>query len=417
MATRDEFQPFDVWLPSFLKAETQKDGRIWVKGIATTGKKDLQGEDVNLSGLDWDYAVENGAWFDTDHDPSPEAGRGRLTKVVPQYHYTDPVDGKRKVGAYVEGYLYPTKENEALRDLLEAMDNVGDKDGIGLSIRGPIQARSKDGKTIAKGVVRSIAITRQPVNTDTRLGLLSKSLATAQKSLDAGDIAPSTSGGSGAALLRQDLSRKPTRSNPMKRSKKEWFDALPEEQRKALVKSGYSAEDEGEGEKDEDEQDDLEKSLKDNDEMSKALDTLGEHLARGAGILVVEKDGTTSAKVEGIDEMSKALATTLKGVNALVEDNRALRAGLDELCKAMNRPALPRAVRNAGEPVAKPNPADGDSLSVQEASSLVMGEFNKALEKGDSQRATELRALNAAIGVNGPGARVLRGDLMKRLGQ
>lgn len=413
-STKD-FGGFNLWLPfEFEKGgevdRDPKDKRIWIKGIATTANEDLQGESVNLNGLDWDYAVKTKAWFDTDHNPNPEAGRGRLTKVVPNKRYKDPVDGKTKTGAYVEGYLYPTEENQALADLLAKMDEVGDEDGIGLSIRGPIQARTGPGnRTIAKGVVRSIAITRQPVNTDTRLSLMefSKSLATVQKSLEAGEVLPSSGGGSGAALLRQDLSTRRSNKAMKKKDRKAFFNSLSAEQQKALKDNGFK-DDEGE---DEDEREDgMEKALSDANEFVKSINGLSEHLDEGGKIAFLDSDGSAVAKVEGLAEMSKAVA-------AFGKLQTHIAGQLDELCKALNKPHLPRAVK-AGEAVEHTNLlSTGDFVSLADAQSQVMAEFQKAIGSGDQNRAQKLAASNAHLGAASVRGRVSKDELKKALGQ
>lgn len=419
MVTGQHFGDFDVWLrleamKSVAPTHTDADGRIWVKGIATTPKRDYEGQDVDLDGLDWDYAVENKAWFDSDHDPSPEGGRGRLTKVKPKVRYTD-VDGKQKVGAYVEGYLYPTEENRRLKELLEAMDRVGDAEGIGLSIRGPIKALAGPNKeTIAKAVVRSIAITRQPVNNETRLGLLSKSLATANKALDAGAPMPGTGGGTGAPLLRQDLQGGSVRNRrgKMKKSPKEFLalhGAAVEDEAKALTVAkalGYDPDKEYD-----DDEGGMSKAMKDADEMLKALGPISEHLSRNGVVDLLPADARQAVDAEPAlraltdahGELCKGLKAGTDAIGALGELVKSLSGELAEVkaqhaevVKALGVPALPKGVREGGE-VVRPEGDLGDIVDRRVAEAELVKAFGAANKAGDKVRASELATLKTQV--------------------
>ena len=88
-------------------------------------------------------------------------------------------------GHWAEGYLLENVlKAETIWQLGSALQKSGDR-RLGFSIEGKIERRSgPDYKTIAKAKVRNVAVTHCPVNTDTQLDILAKSLVAAGNSPD-----------------------------------------------------------------------------------------------------------------------------------------------------------------------------------------------------------------------------------------
>lgn len=206
--TKDTIESWEFWTP--LSKAVEKDGRRWIKGVASTEDKDLQGEVVKQGGIDFSYFEEYG-FFNNDHKPGPENKVGEPTLCK---HRAD--------GLYVEGFLYV--ENEAANgiwNLIKSLKASGSSREMGMSLQGKTRLRA--GKTILKSWVQDIAITAAPINTHTWVDIL-KSLSGAWcvnpseeecvncracevgKALVAGHGNPTATGGvSGEALRTESL--------------------------------------------------------------------------------------------------------------------------------------------------------------------------------------------------------------------
>lgn len=397
-----------------VKGDDGKDypARLWVKGWATTEHKDLQGETILTSGLKTQYLLARG-WFDDDHDQTTAGGLGRVTVAR-----VGKKDGKS--GLYIEGYLYGKfKKARDIYALLQAVDAAGDSaDGmIGLSIKGPVVARdSKDRTTVAEAIPMSIAITRHPVNTHTDLGVLVKSLTGLQKSLDAGHPVPSVDGGgSGAALLRQDIagrdSGRKRRKGPMKLTAKDF-----------LVKKGITAPDsltdplakaagwDPDKEYEDDDEEDTEKSLATLERQIQALAVVGEHLSKGLDVELLNPEAQ-----QGYDVLAKsavdAMNDTRDTIAELVRINTAqseviksfgdrmdtLAANQDQINKALRIPAAPKAVA-AGEVVDSPTEGNKPKTADrQETLDQIQKSAEAAVRSGQRELAGELSKLYTAV--------------------
>ncbi len=160
-------ETFNCWVPAsaLSKGGSAKsaDGRRYIQGIASTDTSDLQGETVDPAGIDFGYFVKNG-YFNWDHQQDPNARIG------------EPLDCKvTKNGLWVKGYLY--NENKIAEQVWEQMNSLEASKAsrkMGFSIEGKVRRRS--GKKIEKCWIQNIAITAQPVNTNTWAEIV-KSLA------------------------------------------------------------------------------------------------------------------------------------------------------------------------------------------------------------------------------------------------
>lgn len=141
-----------------------------IGGIVSTDGIDRQGEVLVQEGLDFEPFLKGG-WFNDNHDSQT----GALVGYPEMVELRTSPSGRR--GWYVEGYLLKghTRSDE-IWNLANALQKSGRS--LGFSVEGGIVERDPtDPKRVLKAVVREVAITRCPVNTETSLTVLAKSLA------------------------------------------------------------------------------------------------------------------------------------------------------------------------------------------------------------------------------------------------
>ncbi len=188
---------------TLVKAATDETSRR-IGGYASTESLDRQGEIIVQKGLDFSDFLKSG-WFNDNHKQDVNRVLGYPTSA--EFH-----KGK---GWYVEGYLIKGyKPADEIWELAKALQNTPRK--LGFSVEGKILKRVSN--KIAKAIVKHIAITHVPVNTDCTLDILAKSFCSHAgedecghcgmcKALEAGhEAGPGATGGS--ALLKQDLDKK-----------------------------------------------------------------------------------------------------------------------------------------------------------------------------------------------------------------
>lgn len=191
---------FDFDVEVFEKASPDgKERRIG--GIVSTDHLDRQSEILIQEGLNFEPFLKGG-WFNDNHDSSTDSvvGYPESAKLVSL--------GDGRKGWYVEGYLLKTDRGNKIWDLATELQRSGSGRKLGFSVEGSIGARDPDDpKKVMRADVREVAITKCPVNTNTALNVLVKSLA-------AGDANPPVGGtpGDGGPLRVQSLEgRKPKR--------------------------------------------------------------------------------------------------------------------------------------------------------------------------------------------------------------
>lgn len=142
-----------------MPAELEKgaDGEWKVTGLASTGTIDRQGEIISPEGIDASPIAQGKGVFNFDHDNSPESTIGLL-------------DGYKKTdkGMFVTGRLF--KNHTKAKAVYEIMSSLGkaDKGRVGMSVEGKVLERDPfNPKIIKRCVVKNVAITLNPVNTDT----------------------------------------------------------------------------------------------------------------------------------------------------------------------------------------------------------------------------------------------------------
>ena len=184
--------PFDFEIPVsvFEKADAPAGQHRRIGGIVSLETKDRQEEVILQRGLDFSDFVQNG-WLNDNHSRDTDGVVGypegvkffRKGQVMP--------NGKKAPanGHWMEGYLLEGYERaDRIWNLAKALEKT--KRSLGFSVEGKILKRiGKKMKTIAKALVRNVAVTNCPVHTSAHMEILAKSLHTAEQTEDGVDKA------------------------------------------------------------------------------------------------------------------------------------------------------------------------------------------------------------------------------------
>ena len=187
---------FDVQVECFEKAGVDPSKERRIGGIVSTGEVDRQGERLIQKGLDFSPFLKGG-WFNDNHDHSTEA----LVGYPDLCELRELPDGEQ--GWYVEGYLLKGHQrSDNLWNIAQALQKSDRR--LGFSVEGQIEERdASNPKVVRKATVREVAITRCPVNTNTGLDVLAKSLSAGNAVSD-----PGTAPGEGFPLRTDESSRR-----------------------------------------------------------------------------------------------------------------------------------------------------------------------------------------------------------------
>lgn len=198
--------PIETWWKA---GEEGKERRIG--GVISTESKDRQGEVVLQRGLDFADFLSAG-WINDNHSKDTTGIVGYPTRV-------ERITVGGKPATRFEGYLlqgYPRADE--IWKLSNALQKTQRR--LGFSIEGAVVRREgMEGEVVAKAKVRNVAVTNCPVNTDTRLEILAKSLMAMEqvdddqlrRALTAGQGLPQMGQavpGLGAALRPQSMERR-----------------------------------------------------------------------------------------------------------------------------------------------------------------------------------------------------------------
>jgi hypothetical protein len=201
--------PIECW---YKAGEAGKERRIG--GVISTQGKDRQREVVLQRGLDFNDFLRAG-WINDNHSKDTTGIVGYPTKV-------ERISVNGKPATRFEGYLLQGYERaDEIWKLANALQKTNRR--LGFSIEGSVSRREGlEGEVVAQAKVRNVAVTNCPVNTDTRLEILAKSLSAIEqaapdedeirRALSAGS-GPAQPGvaviGSGAPLMPESMERKP----------------------------------------------------------------------------------------------------------------------------------------------------------------------------------------------------------------
>lgn len=166
---------FQIHIPVELEKSKDADGEdTWVvKGIASTGDTDLQGEMVDQNGLDISQLKAGRGLFNVDHQKGPE-------NVIGQIEDAEFVKSDGKKVLMVKGYLFKHQPRaQAFYNIMKSV-KPGTQPRVHMSIEGKILQRDAVNKsTIRNARIDKVALTLDPVNPYT-YAELSKSLASGQ---------------------------------------------------------------------------------------------------------------------------------------------------------------------------------------------------------------------------------------------
>lgn len=182
--TVERLKKHGVW-EAVVKADAPPGRALAVRGVISTAHRDLQDEVVDQDGLDLSELGAFG-WINDNHSKKPGDEYGQVTRTFPLY-VTDGSGAKVRATG-IEGFLFDTPENRKLHANAVALRKAGSPRGYGFSIEGQVLVRDPhDRRTIRKARITQVALTRTPVNTNTALEAIAKSL-------DAFDTTDSTDG-------------------------------------------------------------------------------------------------------------------------------------------------------------------------------------------------------------------------------
>lgn len=202
----------------FEKANAAEGFRRRIGGLVSTEGRDKEGETILQRGLDFSGFLEDG-WYNDNHSKLQTGVLG-YPDHVQRFKKGDVLpDGgiAPNAGTWAEGYLLEGwKPADEIWALGQALKKTQGRRRLGFSIEGTIQTRTgPQRKTIAKAKVQNVAITHCPVNPETGLAILVKSLRTAEeeeKALSAGTptpgsapLGPRTGAGAGQILMPESL--------------------------------------------------------------------------------------------------------------------------------------------------------------------------------------------------------------------
>jgi len=215
---------FEIAVDFFEKADEDPGKQRRIGGLASVETKDRQDETILQRGLDFSDFLSNG-WFNDNHSKNTTdiLGYPETTKYVKKGAQLP--NGKNAVadGHWVEGYLLNTEKADKVWELGQALQKTNRR--LGFSVEGKIQKRiGPSNKTIAKALVRNVAITNCPVNTGATMEILAKSLEVVEntdkdeleKTMSMGPatpgvtpVGPCTGEGAGAILTPESLEHGP----------------------------------------------------------------------------------------------------------------------------------------------------------------------------------------------------------------
>lgn len=178
MAQKPEASPFHFECPmTVFKADEAPEGKKRrIAGIVSTDNVDKQNERILQEGLDFtDFLA--GGWYNNDHRQDMTDVLG-YPETVKQFKQGDTLPDGTTAAAnctWVEGYLLETKKAAEVWELGQALQKTHRR--LGYSVEGSIEERTgANDSVIARAKVRNIAITASPVNGDSRLEILARSL-------------------------------------------------------------------------------------------------------------------------------------------------------------------------------------------------------------------------------------------------
>ena len=174
-SNENEIELFSCWtpidiaksMPTISMPEENKEEEKFapISGLISSETKDLQGDTLLQGGVNWDYFLKKG-WLNYEHKQGPEFIVGEPISLE-----------KRDGSTYLKGKLYlNTDLGKAVYNTAKAISEVSDR-RIGFSVEGQVLERDKnDSSIITKSRVLNVSVTAHPVNPDSTLEILARSL-------------------------------------------------------------------------------------------------------------------------------------------------------------------------------------------------------------------------------------------------
>lgn len=161
---------------------SKSDGqRRRIAGIISTDSIDRQGEAILQDGMDFKSFIKNG-WFNDNHSSKMSDVLGWPESVKHFAKGEQLPDGSVASAncTWAEGYLSNRANADAVWELAKDLEGTGRS--LGFSIEGKIVDREGPGqRVVSKAEIAHCAITHVPVNTDSRLMTLVRSMQAAEE--------------------------------------------------------------------------------------------------------------------------------------------------------------------------------------------------------------------------------------------
>lgn len=382
--------------------------RIRLKGIISTEHRDRQGEIILQDGLDFKPFLDHG-WFNDNHSGATHDVLGYPERVYPVTINTP--EGPIKATA-VEGWLLPTKRAQQLLDVSKSLRDTKAARSLGFSVEGDVVERdADDSSVIRRAIINHVAVTHVPVNPNTTLEAMNKSLTKA--GMDTSNM---------SALMPESLEDEPTINHPiaeaaklarsslkgqrnMKQDYLAMFKNMPDDERDEMMRAyqEYSAEKGGMGALDMTEDDLYKKGMSNGDADLEAMQMASD---KELGLVKSEMPATeppAEAEPEQEDDKSdesvsedNADEVLAKGMNVL---QRASEVDLDDSDLA--------SYLEESEGAASVD-ASGFLKSLVEGQTASLKQISKSLNDVNAQQ----RATNLTVIALGRLVQKLQGDLV-----
>ena len=204
-------QPFhlEFEFETFHKAGAPAGRERRIGGFVSTDHMDQEQEILLQDGLDFSPFLKSG-WFNDNHAKNTGSAVG-YPEVAELRHLPD---GHK--GWYVEGYLlqgHPPADE--IWNLATALERSGGRRRLGFSVEGSVVERDLAERKVRKAVVREVAVTRCPINDETQLNVLAKSLAAGHAVAN-----PGTAPGEGFPLRVESLESAVTKDEEDEKKRK-----------------------------------------------------------------------------------------------------------------------------------------------------------------------------------------------------
>lgn len=160
---------FSVIIPATL-AKSGEEGEWVVQGLATNSSVDQQGESIMAEGIDLTAVDAKRGILNWDHEKGPQSTIGKIDSY-----------SRTPNGLFIKGTLF--KKHEKAKAVYQIMDSLSESDmgRMGMSVEGVITERAgPGGKIIKKCRINAVALTMNPVNSETYASLV-KSLTSPEE--------------------------------------------------------------------------------------------------------------------------------------------------------------------------------------------------------------------------------------------